>query len=207
MMKNNHRNFTILSIISFTIICCSSNYEKVRLVNILDIDSTFHIDVRYATENNFTGSILYNFSNVYLVQEAAIQLANVNKYLKDNYGLRLKIYDGYRPLSVQKKMWEIVPDERYVANPAKGSKHNRGCAVDVTLVDSLGIELDMGTQYDDFTEKSHINYRALPSSVLRNRMILQEAMKKFGFLPLETEWWHFDFKDWKKYPVLDEEIK
>jgi len=127
--------------------------------------------------------------------------------LKEKYNLRLKVYDGYRPLSVQKKMWAIMPDERYVANPAKGSRHNRGCAVDLTLVDSLGNELDMGTPYDDFTEKSHIDYKNLPPEVLRNRRILQEAMTKFNFILMRTEWWHFDYKGWEKYPILDIPIK
>lgn len=106
-----------------------------------------------------------------------------------------------------KRMWEIMPDERYVANPSKGSRHNRGCAVDLTLIDSLGNELDMGTSYDDFTEKSHIDYQDLPPKVLQNRKLLRETMMKFGFVPMRTEWWHFDYKDWKKYPILDIDIE
>jgi D-alanyl-D-alanine dipeptidase len=104
-------------------------------------------------------------------------------------------------------MWEIIPDERYVANPQKGSRHNRGCAVDLTLIDSTGKELDMGTPYDDFSEKSHIDFFQLPDTVINNRKLLQEVIIKFGFIPLKTEWWHFDYKDWEKYPVLDIEIK
>lgn len=181
--------------------------QKNKLVNIQELDSTILIDVRYATENNFTGQKLYETNKVYLIKEAARDLIKAHKYLKEKYNLRLKIYDGYRPLSVQKKMWAIMPDDRYVANPAKGSRHNRGCAVDLTLVDSLGNELDMGTPYDDFTEKSHIDYKNLPPEVLRNRKILQEAMTKFNFTPMRTEWWHFDYKGWEKYPILDIEIK
>ncbi|MCX7610742.1 MAG: hypothetical protein N2043_04025, partial [Ignavibacterium sp.] len=96
---------------------------------------------------------------------------------------------------------------RYVANPAKGSRHNRGCAVDVTLVDSLGNELDMGTPYDDFTEKSHIDYFDFPAKVLENRKLLKDVMMKFGFIPLKTEWWHFDYKGWENFPILNQEIR
>lgn len=192
----------------FFLLTTNSVYsQKHRLVNIQELDSTILIDVRYATENNFTGQKLYETNKVYLIKEAARDLIKAHKYLKEKYNLRLKIYDGYRPLSVQKKMWAIMPDDRYVANPAKGSRHNRGCAVDLTLVDSLGNELDMGTPYDDFTEKSHIDYKNLPPEVLRNRKILQEAMRKFNFTPMRTEWWHFDYKGWEKYPILDIEIK
>lgn len=174
-----------------------------KLVCITDLDSTIKTDVKYATTDNFTGQILYQSNKVYLIQEVAEALIKVNNYLKKNYNLQIKIFDGYRPLSVQKKMWEVYPDETYVANPIKGSRHNRGCAVDLTLIDLDGNELDMGTSYDDFTPKAHINYKNLPKNVLRNRQILIETMKKFGFIPNKSEWWHFDYKDWKKYPILD----
>jgi len=172
-----------------------------------DIDSSFVYDVRYATENNFTGKILYQSTKIFLRKSAADSLKKVNEYLKNNYNLRLKIFDGYRPLSVQKFMWSVFPDENYVANPSKGSRHNRGAAVDLTLVDMNGKELNMGTGYDDFTEKAHSNYKNLPEQILKNRNILINTMKRFGFHPIETEWWHFDFKDWKNYSVLDIEIK
>jgi len=196
-----------VSIFCFFLSSCISTNSKYNLVNIQQLDSTIIVDVKYATENNFTGKILYQSSKVFLIEEAAKNLVKANQYLKENYGLKLKIYDGYRPLSVQKKMWEIIPDERYVANPQKGSRHNRGCAVDLTLIDSTGKELDMGTPYDDFSEKSHIDFFQLPDTVINNRKLLQEVMIKFGFIPLKTEWWHFDYKDWEKYPVLDIEIK
>ncbi len=201
---------TLISIwlsICFFFSSCYQTKNEIQLVDIHQLDSTIKLDIRYATENNFTGKILYKSSRVYLVKEAAEQLVKVNQYLKSKYNLRIKIYDGYRPLSVQKKMWEIVPDERYVANPSKGSRHNRGCAVDLTLIDSLGNELDMGTPYDDFSEKSHIDYKNFPEQILKNRELLQEAMTRFGFIPLKTEWWHFDYKEWNKFPILDIEIK
>ncbi|MCX7611899.1 MAG: M15 family metallopeptidase, partial [Ignavibacterium sp.] len=142
-LKFHLSTLSFVLIISFSF--CSTSKNSVELVDIHQLDPTIILDVRYATKNNFTGEVLYSTSKVYLIKEVAVQLIQANEYLKKNYGLRIKIYDGYRPLSVQKKMWEIMPDERYVANPAKGSRHNRGCAVDVTLVDSLGNELDMGT--------------------------------------------------------------
>lgn len=182
-------------------------YSLDSLVLVTDLDSTILTDVRYATTNNFTGKILYTTDKVYLIDEVAKALVKAHQYLKKKYNLRIKIYDGYRPRSVQKKLWEVYPDERYVANPQKGSRHNRGCAVDITLVDKNGKELNMGTNYDDFTEKAHINYKKLPSKVLNNRKILRETMIRFGFIPNRTEWWHFDYRDWKKYPVLDIEVK
>ena len=198
---------SLLSIFCFILNNCSTIKNSIQLVELQQLDSTIIIDVRYATKNNFTGEILYPTSKIYLIDKVAFQIVKVNQYLKDHYGLRLKIFDGYRPLSVQKKMWSIIPDERYVANPKKGSRHNRGCAVDLTLIDSTGNELDMGTKYDDFTEKSHIDFYDLPDHVIKNRRLLLETMTKFGFTPLQTEWWHFDYKDWERYPILDIEIK
>ncbi|MDP4191057.1 MAG: M15 family metallopeptidase [Bacteroidota bacterium] len=177
------------------------------IVPLRSIDSTIVFDVRYATTNNFTGRILYPTSKVYLRKTVAEKLSEAEKYLMEKYNLRLKVFDGYRPLSVQKKLWEIVPDENFVANPAKGSRHNRGAAVDLTLIDSLGNELEMGTPYDDFTKKANRNYPDLTDFEKRNRRILDEAMEKFGFEPLMTEWWHFDYSGWKNYSVLDVQIK
>jgi len=143
------------------------------LVWLHDIDSTILTEVRYATPNNFTGQILYKSDKVYLRKVVAESLSNAHKSLMRNYALRIKVFDGYRPLSIQKKMWEVMPDDRYVADPAKGSRHNRGAAVDLTLVDVTGREIDMGTPYDDFTEKSHIDYKKLSKNALPYRAILQ----------------------------------
>lgn len=177
------------------------------LVLVKDFDSSIVTDVKYATENNFTKKVLYPFAKIYLRHAAAEQLAKVNDYLKKNYSIRIKIFDGYRPLSVQKFMWTILPDERFVANPAKGSRHNRGAAVDLTLIDSTGKELDMGTPYDDFTDRAKPDYPDLPRQIKTNRQILKDAMNKFGFIQFETEWWHFDFNGWEKYSILDIPIK
>ncbi|MEW6652823.1 MAG: M15 family metallopeptidase [Bacteroidota bacterium] len=177
--------------------------EDTLIVTLKSIDSTIVQDVRYATTNNFTKQILYPTAKVFLRKAAAEQLAQANKYLKENYNLRIKIFDGFRPLFVQKIMWGIVPDERYVANPAKGSRHNRGAAVDITLIDADGNELDMGTCYDDFTERASFASKDVSEKVYANRKLLREVMIMFGFVPLETEWWHFDYKDWKNFGILD----
>lgn len=173
------------------------------LVLLSEVDSSILLDVKYATTDNFTGQILYPVAKVYLRNIVAQRLAAVQQYLSQR-GYSLKVFDGYRPLSVQKKMWAVVPDERYVADPRKGSRHNRGAAVDVTLVHRAdGSELDMGTPYDDFTDKAHTDYHSLPDQVLKNRALLADVMQQFGFLPFKTEWWHFDFKGWEQFPILD----
>jgi len=177
------------------------------LVWLKKVDSTIVTDVRYATINNFMHRVLYTTDKVILRKVVADSLAKANKYFKENYNFRIKIFDGYRPLSVQKLMWKIMPNSNYVANPAKGSRHNRGAAVDITLVDSLGNQLDMGTEYDNFTKKAHPNYKLLPREVINNRKLLSEIMKKFGFHPITSEWWHFDFQGWGKFAILDVTIE
>ncbi len=180
--------------------------EDTVFADIQKINPKIKVEIRYATENNFTGKKLYDVDKCFLRKIVAMKLDSVQREL-EKIGLGLKVWDCYRPLSVQKVLWSIVPDERYVANPAKGSRHNRGCAVDLTLVDSLGNELPMPTGYDDFTEKAHRDYFDLPDTLIKNRQILENVMKKYGFIPLSTEWWHFDFKDWEKFQILDIPLK
>ena len=181
-------------------LACGKSQEPLVLVS--DLDSTIVIDLKYATSKNFVGEVLYDTSLCYLRKSVAQRLVRVQKALRRR-GLGLKIWDGYRPLSVQKRMWELVPDPRYVADPRKGSRHNRGAAVDVTLVDSLGNELPMPTGFDDFTPRAHRDYMNLPPQVIHNRRLLEEAMRREGFIPLPTEWWHFDAPNWKSYPILN----
>lgn len=177
--------------------------DDTTLVLLSEVDSSILLDVKYATTDNFTGQVLYPAAKVYLRNIVAQRLAEAQQYLS-RLGYSLKVFDGYRPLSVQKKMWEVVPDERYVADPRKGSRHNRGAAVDVTLVHIAdGSELDMGTSYDDFTDKAHTNSHNLSDQVRKNRTLLADVMQKFGFLPFKTEWWHFDFEGWDRFPILD----
>ena len=160
------------------------------------------LDILYATENNFVKKVVYPFSACYLQKKAAQRLRRVQRALKKR-SLGLKVYDGYRPLSVQKILWEAVPDPRYVADPAEGSKHNRGSAVDLTLVDREGKELLMPSLFDDLSDRAHRDYRGASREARENSQMLEEAMVKEGFIPLPTEWWHFDDLEWEKYPILD----
>jgi len=173
-----------------------------ELVNIRKLLPDIVLDIRYATVNNFTGKVIYPTAQAYLVKPAAEALVLVQQELNEEQ-LGLKIFDAYRPLSAQKVLWEINPDPDYVADPAQGSRHNRGAAVDVTLIDSDGNDIPMPTSYDTFSEKAHSGYSDLPLPVLKNRTLLQNVMIKNGFEPLATEWWHFDYQSWEKYPILD----
>lgn len=160
-------------------------------------------EIRYATKYNFTGTKLYPFPIAFLRKEAAASLEKIQHYLAGK-GLGLKVWDGYRPMSVQQKMWDLIRDERYVSNPAKNKgRHTRGTAVDVTLVDKRGGQLAMPTDYDDFSEKAHSDWAGASSLPKRNRDVLQEAMTRFGFEVYPYEWWHFDFRNWQDYPPLD----
>ena len=161
-------------------------------------------DLRYATPNNFTGRQLYpSGAAAFLRLNVVKALAQVQAALK-NKGYGLKIFDAYRPYAATKKMWDLVHDERYVANPAKGSGHNRGLAIDLTIIDiSTGKELEMGTGFDNFTDSAHHVYKALPAQVLSNRSLLRSTMEANGFNALETEWWHYSWKNDRNYEVLD----
>lgn len=176
-------------------------YEA-RLIDIHSVNDKILLDIRYATTNNFLKRKLYPVARCVLRGAAAKTLSRVQDDLTKQ-GLGLKVFDCYRPLAVQKLMWSILPNPDYVANPAFGSRHNRGAAVDVTLVDRNGKALEMPSGFDDFTERSHRDYRGGTPQSLRNRQQLEDAMKKYGFIPLATEWWHFDAPDWDKFSILD----
>ncbi len=177
--------------------------DEARLVDIQSINPNIVLDIRYATTNNFLEEQLYPVAKCALRKEVAEQLSKVQNDLEE-IDLGLKVFDCYRPLSVTKKMWEVLPDSRYVANPERGSRHNRGAAVDVSLVDfKTGVELEMPTDYDDFSEKAWRTYEGNEPEVKRNSDLLASMMKKQGFEPLVTEWWHFDFEGWEKYSILD----
>lgn len=161
------------------------------------------LDIRYATKNNFTGQILYKEAEAYLRLPAAIALKKVQTELNE-MGLGIKIYDAYRPYSITELMWEYVKDDRYAADPKKGSRHNRGCAVDLTIIElSSGEELEMPTPYDDFTNKAHHAYMNLERHVIKNRALLKSLMEKYGFESITSEWWHYDFKGWSKYELMN----
>lgn len=179
--------------------------EEYNLVDLQAFIPDIVIELRYATKDNFTGEVLYHFSNCYLIKEAAEQLKNVQKELEP-FGLRLKVWDGFRPLSIQWKLWEMAPDERYVSDPRKGGRHTRGTAVDLTLVTNEGNELEMPTSFDDFSEKAHRSFKEGSAEAIKNRDMLQDVMEKHGFIGLESEWWHFDLVGWEQFPPLDIEV-
>ncbi|HEY9614198.1 M15 family metallopeptidase [Allocoleopsis sp.] len=183
-------------------IASSSLPYDARLIDIRSVNPKIALDIRYATTNNFLKQKLYSAARCVLRGAAARRLSQVQQDL-EKQGLGLKVYDCYRPLSVQKLMWKVKPDSRYVANPAQGSRHNRGAAVDITLVDRNGKELEMPTSFDDFTERAHRNYSGASAQAKKNSKLLENAMKKYGFIPLATEWWHFDAPGWDNYALLD----
>lgn len=171
-------------------------------VEIININPDIILDIRYAASDNFLNKPVYDEARCFVRYAAAVKLDSIQQEL-ESIGLGLKIFDGYRPLSVQKQMWKILPDNRYVANPANGSRHNRGAAVDVSLVDSAGNDLAMPTDFDDFSPKAHHDYQDLPAKVRRNRWILKTVMMKYGFSPIRTEWWHYDLQGWRRFPITD----
>lgn len=172
------------------------------LVDLRQVLKNAEFDIRYAGARNFMGRRLYPCDACFLEQSAAQALAKTEKVIR-RYGLRFRIYDAYRPLAVTRQMWNRIGDPRYVANPKTGSRHNRGCAIDLTLLDSRGRNLDMGTEFDDFSEQSHTAYANFPAEVLGNRALLREIMASAGFGVIRTEWWHFDGPNWHEFPVLD----
>ncbi len=173
------------------------------LVEVKKVVPNVVLEIRYATTNNFTGQKLYETSRTFLRQAVAQRLRDAQSEF-NALGFGLKVYDAYRPISVQRKMWAVYPVEGYVANPAKGSRHNRGAAVDVTLIRLQDKkEVLMPSSYDEFTERAHRDYPGAPAEALQNRDLLECVMIKHGFVGLATEWWHFDDANWRTYELLD----
>lgn len=180
---------------------CAAPRDEENFVEVVSLDRTILVELPYATKENFTGHQLYPVARCFLRKEVARQLVAAHRSLKP-LGYGIKIWDGYRPRSVQYKMWEVFPKPGYVGDPKRGSKHNRGAAVDVTLFDlATGEELDMPTAYDHFGLRAHANFSPLPEPVEKNRRLLQDTMRKHGFSTIPTEWWHFDFRGWERFPL------
>ena len=159
-------------------------------------------EIRYATRANFTGEQLYPSPAAYVRKQLIPCLEAVQAELAAK-GLALKIYDGYRPLPVQKKMWDLIHDDRFVSNPAVNrGRHTRGTAVDVTLVDRHGKPMPMPSDFDEFSPRAAVSYHGGTAEQRHNRDLLQSVMTRHGFLSYPDEWWHFDFKGWEKYPPL-----
>jgi peptidase M15D, vanX D-ala-D-ala dipeptidase len=174
-----------------------------KFVNIKTLSPEILLDMKYATADNFLGQVVYDCAECYLRKATAQALVAAQKdFVAQGYSL--KLFDCYRPLSVQKKMWKILPGTHYVANPAKGSKHNRGAAVDLTLVEiATGKEVDMGTPFDTFSPKAHHSYTDLPKEVLVHRQLLKEVLGKHNFKPIFSEWWHYEYRPEMTSPVED----
>jgi len=166
------------------------------------LSNDFVFDMKYATSDNFLKQAVYDCGECYLRKSTAKALVKANEEFK-SLGYRIKLFDCYRPLSVQKKMWKILPGTHYVANPAKGSKHNRGAAVDLTLVDAQGKELDMGTPFDFFGKKAHHTCTTLPKKVLENRKLLKDVLNKYNFKSIFSEWWHYEYRPEMQSKVED----
>ena len=166
------------------------------------LSNDFVFDMKYATPDNFLKQAVYDCGECYLRKSTAKALVKANEEFK-SLGYRIKLFDCYRPLSVQKKMWKILPGTHYVANPAKGSKHNRGAAVDLTLVDAQGKELDMGTPFDFFGKKAHHTCTTLPKKILENRKLLKDVLNKYNFKSIFSEWWHYEYRPEMQSKVED----
>jgi D-alanyl-D-alanine dipeptidase len=174
-----------------------------ELVNLANYIPAVVLDIRYATTNNFTGEKIYNLPRAYARKPVAEALKKIQADLKPQ-GLGLKIFDGYRPYSATVKFYEVYRDTTYVASPYKGSRHNRGCALDLTLIDlKTGKELQMPTEWDSFKKEAWPSTPVADPKIRANRKLLIDAMEKHGFKVNSSEWWHFDFIGWQKFAVLD----
>lgn len=179
--------------------------REAHLVELTTLDSTIKLDIRYATSDNFVGRPVYPEARAFLQKPAARAVVNVHKKLKKR-GLGIVIFDGYRPWTITKLFWDVVPEDKrkFVADPAKGSKHNRGCAVDLSIYDlKTGTLIDMPSGYDEFTERASPNYTGGTDLQRANRDLLRKLMEEEGFTVNPNEWWHFDFKNWQDYAIYD----
>jgi zinc D-Ala-D-Ala dipeptidase len=181
------------------------SFRKPELVELITLDPTIKLDIRYAGTNNFLGVPLYTQARAFLQRPAAEALLRAHHELKAQ-GYGLIIHDGYRPWYVTEIFWKATPDDKklFVANPAKGSNHNRGCAVDLSLYDlQTGKEVKMPSGYDEMTNRAYADYAGGTAEERARRALLRQAMEKQGFLVNPDEWWHFDYKDWKQYPIIN----
>lgn len=175
------------------------------LVELITLDPTLELDIRYGRHDNFMGRPVYDQARAFLQRPAAEALVQIQRTLVlQGYGLL--IFDGYRPWSVTRLFWDELPEEKhlYVADPARGSRHNRGCAVDLTLIELETKEpVPMPTEFDEMSERAHLDYAGCSETEGYYRELLQRVMTQGGFLSFDPEWWHFDHPDWPHYPILD----
>jgi zinc D-Ala-D-Ala dipeptidase len=183
----------------------TGSFRKPDLVELVTLDPTIKLDIRYATANNLANRPVYDEARAFLQRPAAEALVRAHRALRAD-GFGLLIFDGYRPWRVTKLFWDITPPEKreFVANPAEGSKHNRGCAVDLSMYDlRTGREVQMPSVYDEMSRRAYPDYREGPADARVRRDRLRRAMETEGFTVEPNEWWHFNYKDWKQYPILN----
>jgi D-alanyl-D-alanine dipeptidase len=201
------------AIILMALLCCcvikppheEGTFHKNDLVELVTLDPSIKLDIRYATSNNFTGKPVYTEARAFLQREAALALVRVNEKLKKQ-GYGILVYDGYRPWSITKIFWQVTPKSKkaFVANPKIGSKHNRGCAVDVSLYSlATGKAVEMATDFDDMNDLANIYYKGGTAEQQHLNHLLIITMDEEGFTVLSKEWWHFDYKGWQKYRICD----
>ena len=213
MFKSVKQPIILLLLSAITCICLSGcaakppqeegDFKQTDLVELIKLDPAIKLDIRYATSNNIVGKPVYTEARAFLQRPAAEALVRVNEKLKP-LGYGLLIFDGYRPWSVTKLFWDITSEEnkKFVADPKKGSRHNRGCAADLSLYDlKTGKEITMTGVYDEMSERSYPYYTGGTDEQRKMRDLLRTNMESEGFTVYEFEWWHFDYKDWKLYPI------
>ena len=180
-------------------------FRPADLVELITLDRTIKLDIRYATPNNLAGRAVYDEPRAFLQRPAAEALVRVHRSLA-SHGYGLLVFDGYRPWRVTKLFWDVTPVEKreFVADPAKGSKHNRGCAVDLSIYAlNSGREVEMPSAYDEMSARAYPTYEGGTAEARQRRDLLRAAMEKEGFTVEPNEWWHFNYKDWTQYPILD----
>jgi zinc D-Ala-D-Ala dipeptidase len=206
--------FTILLLVTVLFAGCqhgppkeSGQFRPTDLVEVVKLDPTIRLDIRYATTNNFLGRPVYRQARAFLQRPAAEALARAQRTLSAK-GYSVLVFDGYRPWSVTKTFWDSASAEErrieFVANPRKGSRHNRGCAVDLSLVDlKTGAEVQMPSGYDEFSKRAFPDYAGGTPESRAHRDLLRAAMEAEGFTVYPAEWWHFDYNDWRQYRIMD----
>lgn len=222
-MKKVFIQFFVFLLISFAsllmLVSCKSNYlssnkssvllditrekDSNAFVNLRNYSADFVFDMKYAITDNFLNEKVYPCDECFLRVKTVKALLKANSSFLEK-GFKIKLYDCYRPRAIQKKMWRIVPDANYVANPKKGSIHNRGGAVDISLVDFNGIELDMGTKFDFFGKEASHNYLELSEEILKNRKLLKDIMLQHNFKSFDSEWWHYNLNGSNKDEVSNQ---
>ena len=181
----------------------AGTFREPELRELVKLDPTIKLDIRYATRNNFLGRPVYKEARAFLQKPAAEALVRAHQKLREQ-GYGIVVHDGYRPWSVTKIFWDVTPADKkiFVADPSQGSRHNRGCAVDLSLYElKTGKIVQMPSEYDEMTERAHINYACATPEAKHLREMLRSAMESEGFAVYEPEWWHYDYKDWKEYPI------